>query len=167
MLLMQWTVLITDEQPWQTVPDHQYSRFAEQGATSRHVTATCIAMPRKLTEEQRLRRNARELAYYYKKREARLAQKKQKREEDGYRKLTSEQNIERKRRDRERHPEKVKARNKVNYRVYARKWVRAAFFKCSDCDSQAQCYHHEDYSLWWSVEPLCHKCHGLRHRNDP
>ena len=120
-------------------------------------------MPRKLTEEQRLRRNARELAYYYKKREARLAQKREK----GYRKLTSEQNIEKKRREQERHPEKVKARRRVSYRVSSHKWARAAFFKCSDCDAQAQCYHHEDYSLWWSVEPLCNKCHGKRHRKDP
>jgi hypothetical protein len=40
----------------------------------------------------------------------------------------------------------------------------ASVFKCSDCNAQAGHFHHEDYSLWWSVEPLCHKCHGVRHR---
>ena len=62
-------------------------------------------------------------------------------------------------------PEKNRARQKVNYRVVQRRsWPKASVFKCSDCNAQAAHYHHEDYALWWSVEPLCHKCHGVRHR---
>ena len=153
-------MLITDEQPWQTVPDSQYSWFAEQGATSRHVTATRIAMPRQLTEEQRLRRNAKELENYYVNREERLEKKRR----EGQKKPTAAQNAEKKRRFRARHPEKVAAQRRVEARVRYGKWPRVKIFKCSDCDAQAQSYHHEDYSLWWSVEPLCHKCHGRRHR---
>ena len=70
-------------------------------------------------------------------------------------------------RSRAKHPDRARAREKVSYRVNrVGKWPKASFFKCSDCGVvQAQHYHHEDYSLWWSVEPLCHKCHGLRHCN--
>ena len=63
------------------------------------------------------------------------------------------------------HPERRRARERVNSRVLTQhQWPSASFFKCTDCSAQASHYHHEDYSLWWSVEPLCHKCHGVRHR---
>ena len=67
----------------------------------------------------------------------------------------------------ERHKDRDRARNKVRARVNnptRYQWPVASVFKCTDCDAQAQHYHHEDYALWWSVEPLCHKCHGVRHR---
>ena len=64
-----------------------------------------------------------------------------------------------------RHPLQESAREFVRKRVNTQRlWPVASFFKCSDCDQQAQEYHHEDYDLPWSVEPLCHKCHGIRHR---
>ena len=59
---------------------------------------------------------------------------------------------------------KENARRRVNYRVESGQWPRASVFQCSDCSAQAAHYHHEDYSLWWSVEPLCTKCHGIRHQ---
>ena len=60
---------------------------------------------------------------------------------------------------------KRKAQRRVSNRVHRdRAWPHAWVFLCSDCDSRAQDYHHEDYSLWWSVEPLCKRCHGIRHR---
>ena len=149
--------------PWTTRPDTNYNEFAEQAATPRRVTATRIAMPQKLTEEERLRRNARELAYYYQHREKRLEQKRGKERQ----KLTRKQSAEHRRLQKQRHPERVKARKKVGNRVTRKQWPPVGLFKCSDCDAQAQNYHHEDYSLWWSVEPLCRKCHGKRHRKDP
>ena len=58
---------------------------------------------------------------------------------------------------------KQSARARVNRRVSKNVWPRAAFFKCTDCNVSAAHYHHEDYSQWWNVEPLCTSCHGLRH----
>ena len=61
-------------------------------------------------------------------------------------------------------PDKVRAQRMVGNRIQHNKWPKACFFKCTDCTNQAAHYHHEDYSLWWSVEPLCVLCHGKRHR---
>ena len=58
----------------------------------------------------------------------------------------------------------AKARKMIKNRVHRKKMPHASFFLCTDCDDRAVHYHHEDYSLWWSVEPLCHACHGKRHR---
>ena len=57
-----------------------------------------------------------------------------------------------------------KARNKIRNRIYRKKMPHASFFLCTDCTNHAVHYHHEDYSLWWFIEPLCHACHGKRHR---
>ena len=62
------------------------------------------------------------------------------------------------------HPEKYCAQEMVRNRTKHKKWPKASFFKCTDCNQQAVHYHHEDYSLWWSVEPLCISCHYKRHR---
>ena len=60
--------------------------------------------------------------------------------------------------------QKSNARARVSYRVnYQHAWPPAVIFKCSDCSAQAEHYHHEDYSQWWNVEPLCTRCHGIRH----
>ena len=59
---------------------------------------------------------------------------------------------------------KEAARSKVNDRIKKGRWPKAVFFLCTDCPKNAEHYHHEDYSLWWSVEPLCRTCHGGRHR---
>ena len=59
--------------------------------------------------------------------------------------------------------QKETAHRKVNARTWSGKWPKAKIFKCSDCEAQAYEYHHEDYSQWWGVEPLCRKCHRKRH----
>ena len=59
--------------------------------------------------------------------------------------------------------EKVEAHAKVNRRVRAGLWPKASVFVCSDCVEPALDYHHENYALWWSVEPLCRVCHKKRH----
>ena len=60
--------------------------------------------------------------------------------------------------------QKINARARVGNRVRRFKtWPRPEFFLCSDCDAKAMEYHHEDYELWWSVEPLCKTCHVKRH----
>ena len=89
--------------------------------------------------------------------------------EDGYFRNYVEENKERvkeqKARSRKKNKVKENARARVNYRVnYQHAWPPARFFKCSECSAQADHYHHEDYELWWSVEPLCTKCHGKRHQ---
>ena len=59
--------------------------------------------------------------------------------------------------------EKRRVNSRVQSRVRHHRWPVASTFLCSDCDAKALEYHHEDYSLWWSVEPLCKVCHGKRH----
>ena len=61
---------------------------------------------------------------------------------------------------------KAKARKMIKNRLNRKKMPHASFFLCTDCDQRAVHYHHEDYNLWWSVEPLCHACHGKRHQKD-
>ena len=56
------------------------------------------------------------------------------------------------------------ARSKVRNRVRYKKWAPPELFTCTDCSAKAEHYHHEDYSQWWNVEPLCQPCHGKRHR---
>ena len=61
------------------------------------------------------------------------------------------------------HRIKINARARVRNRVRRKTWPHVSVFTCSDCVDRAQEYHHEDYSLWWSVEPLCKSCHLARH----
>ena len=64
----------------------------------------------------------------------------------------------------EKDPVKMAARAKVSSRVRGTKeWPPAKVFKCSTCEAQAFEYHHEDYSRWWDVVPLCRSCHRKRH----
>ena len=58
---------------------------------------------------------------------------------------------------------KEQAHRKVNKRTTSKEWPKATVFKCSKCENQAEDYHHEDYSRWWDVEPLCRSCHVKRH----
>ena len=58
----------------------------------------------------------------------------------------------------------AKARKMIKNRIHRKKMPHPSFFLCTDCNQRAVHYHHEDYLLWWSVEPLCHDCHGKRHR---
>ena len=56
------------------------------------------------------------------------------------------------------------ANRTVARRVERNRWPSPVIFKCTDCEAPAAHYHHEDYTMWWSVEPLCLRCHGVRHR---
>jgi hypothetical protein len=91
---------------------------------------------------------------------------KEKKKED-YRKWASSETGKQLLRNREKRlsgtPES-KARGMIKNRVNRKKMPPASFFLCTDCNNKAQHYHHEDYSLWWSIEPLCFVCHGKRHR---
>jgi len=60
------------------------------------------------------------------------------------------------------HADKYKARYAV------RNALRNGVLKrlpCSSCGAENAEAHHEDYSKPLSVEWLCRKCHGLRHRS--
>ena len=58
---------------------------------------------------------------------------------------------------------KEQAQSLVSKRQNTNTWPKATLFKCAKCESQAEHYHHEDYSRWWDVEPLCRSCHMQRH----
>ena len=134
--------------PW-TVPSWQAGRLGCSTQTNSIIDVPsrlhplgasqlpCIAMPPELTEEQRLRRNAKSLAQYHATKDAWSERRRQK----GQKKPTTAQNTEKKRRFRARHPEKVAAQRRVENRVRYGKWPRVKIFKCSDCDAQAQSYH--------------------------
>ena len=64
----------------------------------------------------------------------------------------------------DKYPEKHKAQKLVARRVYNKRWPKVGLFTCTDCDNKAVNYHHEHYDQPTSVEPLCHSCHGKRHR---
>ncbi len=81
-----------------------------------------------------------------------------------YRKQNKEQVSASSQKHKDLHPEKFEARDRVNRKVKHGHWPKPSFFACTDCGVRAKEYHHEDYSLWWSVLPLCKKCHGIRHR---
>ena len=115
----------------------------------------------KPTEEQLARRREQQREYYKRNRAEKIRRVKERNA-----KLTAEQWTEKSRRYRARSPQKARAQKWVAHRVERNGWPPARIFKCSDCDAQAQSYHHEDYDLPWSVEPLCHRCHGLRHRQE-
>lgn len=70
---------------------------------------------------------------------------------------------------RERHPEKIKARNVINNAIY-----RGALEKptcCENCkkptESRKLHAHHRDYGKPWDVDWLCHPCHAKLHRRYP
>jgi hypothetical protein len=71
------------------------------------------------------------------------------------------------RKHKEAYPERFEARDRVNHRVRHGYWPKPSFFACTDCGTRAAEYHHEDYSLWWSVLPLCKDCHVDRHARNP
>jgi hypothetical protein len=57
------------------------------------------------------------------------------------------------------YPEQIKARNAVNNAIAAGMRPPTQF-KCTYCPSQAQQYHHPDYSKPFDVEPVCVSCHN-------
>ena len=59
--------------------------------------------------------------------------------------------------------EKEQSQRLVSKRTRNKEWPKATLFKCAKCENQAEHYHHEDYSRWWDVEPLCRSCHVKRH----
>ena len=60
-------------------------------------------------------------------------------------------------------PEKVRARKRVYYAIKKNSLEPVHKRLCKDCGSQAQHYHHEDYSKPLDVIPLCNLCHVKRH----
>ena len=62
----------------------------------------------------------------------------------------------------ERHPERVRARNRINYLVYVGKLIKPS--ECSECG--VSCIleaHHMDYSKPEEIIWLCNECHCLTH----
>ncbi|MHC4749533.1 MAG: hypothetical protein ACYTFW_06615 [Planctomycetota bacterium] len=68
---------------------------------------------------------------------------------------------------RKRHPHKVKAQSAVNVAVKKGVLPHVKTLKCTDCGNPAQQYDHwqgYDNHNWLNVQPVCIKCHSLRHR---
>ena len=63
-----------------------------------------------------------------------------------------------------RHPDRARARQLVIQKKRAGRIPPASDLQCVDCGGKANSYHHEDYSKPLDVVPLCHRCHGIRHR---
>lgn len=54
------------------------------------------------------------------------------------------------------------------YRLVAQKlrnkeWPKVGLFKCTDCETQAEHYHHPNYAYPLWVEPVCQACHTRIH----
>jgi hypothetical protein len=64
-----------------------------------------------------------------------------------------------------RHPEKVRARNSVQYAIRTGKLKHPTEYQCSYCISGAQQYHHRSYDKkdWLKVTPVCKLCHKSIH----
>jgi hypothetical protein len=68
------------------------------------------------------------------------------------------------RRDRERYPEKTKARNLLNRAVLAGRVERPS--ACEECGSSGEIHaHHADYAKPLAVDWLCRLCHEARHHS--
>lgn len=66
-----------------------------------------------------------------------------------------------------RHPDRYRARQKVEHEVRMGRMPAARTLACADCGGQANSYdHHQGYAPphEMTVEPVCFKCHGLRSR---
>lgn len=67
---------------------------------------------------------------------------------------------------RERHPEKIKARNVINNAIYRGALEKPA--RCESCkqltESRKLHAHHQDYDKPWDVDWLCNACHSRLHR---
>jgi hypothetical protein len=64
-----------------------------------------------------------------------------------------------------RNPIKRKAARAVHYAVTKGELPPVTSCACADCDVQAEEYHHESYEKehWLDVDPLCRRCHMVRH----
>jgi len=65
---------------------------------------------------------------------------------------------------RQKFPDKYKARNKVNNAVAKKKIPKVTTLQCIDCGSPAKQYHHHkgyDVEHWLDVVPMCISCHSL------
>ena len=70
----------------------------------------------------------------------------------------------------ERYPEKIKARGAVGTVVHRKKLLPALSFKCTYCPEQAtQYHHHKGYNKkhWLDVVPSCRSCDRKIHSNHP
>jgi hypothetical protein len=65
---------------------------------------------------------------------------------------------------RQKFPDKYKARNKVNNAIARNKIPKVSTLQCINCGNQAQQYHHHNgYNIehWLDVVPMCIPCHSL------
>ena len=65
---------------------------------------------------------------------------------------------------RQKFPDKYKARSKVNNAIAKNKIPKASTLQCINCGNQAQQYHHHNgYNIehWLDVVPMCIPCHSL------
>jgi len=67
--------------------------------------------------------------------------------------------------DRKLHPEKHAARNAIGHAITRGDMEPAKSFTCSNCERQANQYHHWSYEEehWFDVTPLCGRCHYAVH----
>lgn len=51
----------------------------------------------------------------------------------------------------------------VTRKLYSKEWPKVGLFKCTDCEAQAEHYHHPNYAYPFWVEPVCQACHTRIH----
>jgi len=63
------------------------------------------------------------------------------------------------------YPQKIKAKAAVNWQIHIGNMKPPSFFKCVECDKQAEHYHHPSYAKehWFDVMPVCCSCHNKIH----
>lgn len=62
-------------------------------------------------------------------------------------------------------PDHVRARRALHYAVYRGRIIKPS--RCSHCGESGVviCGHHDDYSKPLEVRWVCHRCHGILHRD--
>jgi len=62
------------------------------------------------------------------------------------------------------HPERIRAKNFVHWKVRQGQIPPISSQVCEMCGQQAENYHHSDYSKPLDIMPLCRKCHLALHK---
>lgn len=76
----------------------------------------------------------------------------------------NQQKIKSTKQQRQKFPDKYKARNKVNNAIARNKIPKVYTLQCINCGNQAKQYHHHkgyDIEHWLDVVPMCIPCHSL------
>lgn len=68
--------------------------------------------------------------------------------------------------NKQKHPEQIKARQKIRWAVESGKMPSPKTLHCKICGESANVYHHWSYlpEHWYDVIPLCNHCHGSLHK---